>query len=179
VVWGYTHSMTLASHGVVGAGVAALFVHEPALGLTAAFVSHFLADAVPHWDYAIYSKESDENDPLETDMYFGRAFALDMLRIGADFFLGLAAAALIFSFFLGLPLWFALLGAFLGQLPDPLQFAYFKLRRQPLITLQTFHQWMHADKRPFLARPFVGIVHQISIVGIFSVLVMLFLRGSL
>lgn len=44
--------MTGLNHAVTGALVAAA-INEPAIALPAALLSHFAADAVPHWDYKV------------------------------------------------------------------------------------------------------------------------------
>jgi len=44
--------MTGLNHAVTGALVAAA-INNPAIALPAALLSHFAADAVPHWDYKV------------------------------------------------------------------------------------------------------------------------------
>jgi hypothetical protein len=43
--------MTAASHALIGAAIAAR-VTNPIIGLPLAFLSHFLADLTPHWDFS-------------------------------------------------------------------------------------------------------------------------------
>lgn len=43
--------MTSASHALIGATVA-YTIPNPSLGLPLAFFSHFIADIIPHWDFA-------------------------------------------------------------------------------------------------------------------------------
>lgn len=45
----YNHYMTATAHALVSGAIAAA-IGDPALVLPLAFVSHFLMDAVPHWD---------------------------------------------------------------------------------------------------------------------------------
>lgn len=144
---GYTYPhMTLTSHAVAGAAVATLAPENPALAFAFGFLSHFLADAFPHGHYKLLSHTKHPEDRLKEDMVYGKAFVFDLLKIGADFILG---AALAYFLFIaggkpgGMAIAFGALG---GVLPDALQFAYWKIRREPLISLQKFHIEIHAVK---------------------------------
>ena len=44
--------MTATNHAVTGALVA-VAIKQPAIALPAAFFSHFVIDAIPHWDYKL------------------------------------------------------------------------------------------------------------------------------
>lgn len=46
----YNISMTATAHAMVSAAIASS-VQDPTLALPLAFVSHFVMDAVPHWDF--------------------------------------------------------------------------------------------------------------------------------
>jgi hypothetical protein len=48
--------MILVTHGIIGGAVVALLPTHPVIGVTLAFASHFAFDAIPHWDYKIYSQ---------------------------------------------------------------------------------------------------------------------------
>ena len=45
--------LTLMTHAIVGAAIVGLVPAHPLLGLSLAFASHFILDALPHWDYPI------------------------------------------------------------------------------------------------------------------------------
>lgn len=136
--------MTLATHAVVGAAAASFFPASPLLAAGAAFASHYLIDAIPHGHYRLFSLRHAER-PLENDMQFGRLFIVDLLRTGADFTIGIALSLFLFS---GSEngILIPLIGVVAGVLPDPLQFAYWKIRREPLTSLQRFHIWVHAKR---------------------------------
>lgn len=138
--------MTLTSHAVFGAAVASFFPKNPVLAFILAFMSHFVLDAIPHWHYKLRSKTRLPEDPLSVDMPWNKAFFFDLLKIGADFALGCFLAYFLIIRQNG---WFlsTALGAFAGMLPDALQFAYMKIRREPLISLQKFHYRIHAGKK--------------------------------
>jgi hypothetical protein len=136
--------MVLATHAMIGAAVANMFPAHPVLGFFAAFISHFVADAIPHWHYALATTKGADGDPMKRDMLINRHFPLDLLKISADALLGITCAILL----LGVtdPVIFSatLFGAAGGILPDGLQFLYWKWRHQPLTGLQRFHLWVHA-----------------------------------
>ncbi len=139
--------MTLTTHAVVGASLAALIPSQPALGFAVGFVSHFLLDAIPHWDYHLKASHENKEDRLQSTLVFTRDTIIDLVKIGFDGFLGLF---LPFFFFMpqSWPLAVALLcGAFGGMLPDGLQFVYYQVRREPITSLQRFHQYIHAETR--------------------------------
>lgn len=138
--------MTLATHAIAGAALATTMPTRPVLVFAAGFASHFLLDAIPHWDY-----------PLDNGMFVGRPVYLDLIKIAGDGLLGLVVSWLLFHSWVGM---IAALGAIL---PDALQFAYFKLRGPILTPLQRFHMWIHTDHR-LKNRPMVGVFSQVLLV---------------
>ena len=155
--------MTLTTHAVAGAALAALIPQHPIAGFAAGFASHFLLDAIPHYDYAILSQSIHPRmgGPVRLD----RALALDMARIGGDALLGLALSALIFATpsAADAVLW----GAFGGILPDALQFVYGRFGQELLSPLQRFHEWIHSKKRLEVeGRLVVGILSQLFLLAL-------------
>lgn len=151
--------MTLTTHAIVGAAIASVIPAHPCLAIAAAFASHFLLDAVPHWDYPIRSDSVNPN--VAAAMKYDGALLADVLTIGVDAMLGLGLALLL----LERPSNFALVlcGAAAAILPDAFQFVYMRLPREPLISLQRFHAWMHAS-RDLRAHPLLGVSAQIGLV---------------
>lgn len=136
--------MTLATHAVVGAAAASFFPASPVLAAGAAVASHFLIDAIPHGHYGPRSLRKSV-DRLDDDMPFGKLFLIDLFLIGTDFAIGIALVFFAFRDTSG-GLMIPIIGALAGVLPDPLQFAYWKIRREPLTSLQQFHLWSHAKR---------------------------------
>lgn len=139
--------MTLTTHAIVGAAAAKLFPEHFLTAFTAGFISHFLIDAIPHWDYKLRSIKKDPANPLNNDMVFGFNFIIDILHISFDFLLAITVPFLIFgasNLSQATILAYGIIG---GTLPDLLQFIYFKWRKQPLISLQKFHHWIHTKKK--------------------------------
>lgn len=138
--------MILTNHAITGAMLATLTPNQPLLGFTAGFLSHFVLDAIPHWDYSLDSFKKDNNNPMNNDIVINKYFVKDILKIGLDGAIGLSFAYLIFCFYMKYSVLTILSGAIGAMIPDALQFAYMKCRREPLVSLQKFHLWVHADK---------------------------------
>ncbi len=155
--------MTLATHAILGTAAARIFPGNNAVAFAAAFVSHFLADAIPHWDYFLKSYKKDFKNRLNDDMRIDRNFLLDLSRIGLDFFLGAAISYFIFRPADVSRLVNIAIGIFGGTLPDALQLVYFKTRKEPLTSLQRLHGFIHAKKR-LTGRPVLGIFLQLIFV---------------
>ena len=76
--------MTLTTHAVVGAAIATSMPNHPVIGFTLAFASHFVLDAIPHWDYKLSSQKTDNVNSLNDYMIIDRNFFIDLLKIGID-----------------------------------------------------------------------------------------------
>ena len=118
--------MVLTPHALIGAALASAVPEHPLIGFFLGFVSHFILDAVPHWDYHL--------DFFETNLLSRN----DLIKLAADFVLGLSLVWL----FVPTLIW----GALGALTPDALQFIYRKTKFRFLAPLQSFHLWIHADK---------------------------------
>ena len=147
--------MVLATHLVTG-GALGQVISNPVLAFLSGFLSHFLLDAIPHWDYHLASLQKNPSDKLDTNMVINHDFVLDLAKIFLDILIGVVLV-LVFQ----LSLW-AAIGA---VLPDFLQFAYFKLKWPVLRWLQAFHVWIHAEKR-LDNQPVLGPFLQILLVAL-------------
>jgi hypothetical protein len=171
--------MTLTTHAIVGAALASAVPTHPVVAFSLGFCSHFLLDAIPHWDYQLNSMEENKENPMATDMKIGKSFFFDLCKIGADFLLGFVLVFLFFGSWANrqscevakiclqstrnIGIGTLIFGALGAVLPDALQFFYFKWRHQPLSALQKFHQWIHS-KAELKNRPFFGISSQIILI---------------
>ncbi len=165
--------MTLATHAVVGASLAVL-APNPLVGGVLAFASHFVLDAIPHWDYKLASARKDPNNSLNNDLILGLNFIGDLVKIGFDLLLGSVIALVVFGWWQGVD-WHLLGAGILGAtLPDFLQFAYMKMRWfSPLVWLQKFHiTFMHSPWR-LNDQPVLGILGQIVVIFVVVVLALL------
>ena len=136
--------MILSTHAIVGGAIASLFPSDPILAATAAFASHFAIDAIPHWDYPLRSiscGKSADNRRLRLN----RVVVIDLICIGVDACAGLALAIWLFA--TPASAWVIALGAIAAMAPDPLQFVHSIHPREPLVTLQRFHGWIHSKHK--------------------------------
>ncbi len=154
--------MILASHiiisGLIGAQSKSYF-----LAALAGLVSHYVLDAVPHWDEYL-SKEF--KDKTETGISFikNKLFWKEMAKVAIDILLGL----IIFYVLAGRDLDYgsaalALTGIFFGILPDPLQLLYW-LTKSPLLKLN--YDLQHALHKKIQPNFILGILTQIITIGI-------------
>jgi len=155
--------MTLATHAVVGAAIASAMPNYPVLGFVLAFASHFVLDAIPHWDYPLSSMKKDSSDRMNDDMILNKNFIADLSKIGLDVLCGILLVLLFFTVCGPHLFWVPIIGVFGAVLPDALQFAYWKWRREPLKSLQRFHLWIHA-RRNLNDKPLLGISSQVAII---------------
>ena len=168
--------MILTTHAITGAAIASTMPNYPIAGFALGFCSHFLLDSIPHWDYKLASISEDKENPMNNDIKINRAFLLDFSKIASDGLIGLGLSLFIFAYILNyqgnsnlITATFA--GAIGGMLPDALQFIYWKFRREPLVSLQRFHMYIHTRIK-LNSRPVIGITSQIVIIlcviGLFS-----------
>ena len=162
--------MILSTHGIVGAAIIKIMPTHPVIGGILAFLSHFAMDAIPHWDYHLESFERNP-DPMKTNVRINRAFLKDFIKISLDASLGILLPLIIFK---GTSPWLIAMGAALAILPDALQFAYFKIKKEPLSSLQRFHIWAHSKNPELRTEPVIGPALQASLL-----ITILYLLGNL
>jgi hypothetical protein len=155
--------MTLATHAVVGAAIASSMPNHPVTGFALAFASHFVLDAIPHWDYPLASHTTSTANRMNEDMIINKSFFIDLTKIGFDMLCGILFSLLLFTLHGPHLFWIPMIGVLGAVLPDALQFIYWKWRHQPLIALQKFHLWIHA-KNDLNDKPAAGIPFQIALI---------------
>jgi hypothetical protein len=162
--------MILSTHAIVGGALASLFPSHPVLVVAAGFASHFAIDAIPHWDYKLRSISVAAG--ARNQLRLTGPLLRDLGLIGFDASAGMALALVLFA--TPATAGAIALGAIAAMLPDPLQLAHSLYPREPLISLQRFHRWIHTKRQ--LSWP-MGVSSQV----LFAVLVMsvvLALTGS-
>jgi hypothetical protein len=153
--------LTLTTHAIVGGAIASLVPAHPWLGLSLAFASHFLLDALPHWDYPIRSSSIDPK--VAARMKYDGALFADLFTIGGDAALGVLLAIALFNAQTSTSYLLAFGGACAGIIPDALQFVYMRFPQQPLTSIQRFHEWVHTS-HGMSKRPVLGIASQLALV---------------
>lgn len=147
-------------HAPTGLLIAAS-IHDPAIGLPLAVLSHYMLDAIPHGDL--------NKPPVMNSWTEGKRLAVTEL-------IDLPLAALVVwrlaPTFPATPAWYLIAGAFAGLLPDLLWGGKFLLERvgwkipglTPLLDLHhRWHEWIHVNQArdiPFLA----GIAYHLIII---------------
>lgn len=158
--------MIFTTHAIAGAAVAKLFSTNPAAAFIAAFLSHFILDAIPHRDYNLLSRKINPSDPLNGDMVWGKKFIIDILKISIDIAAGITLSLLFIKSQSTYQTSVIIFGAIGGILPDGLHFLYWKLKIEPLRSIQKVHGWFHFKDR-FKNRPvFLGLVMQAIIAAV-------------
>lgn len=164
--------MTLATHAIVGGAVSSLFPSHPVIAFFAGFFSHFILDAMPHWDYKIMSAYANPSIAMSVNTVkpgasgkfkADRNFAVDLSHISADLVLGILMVLFVLHPAVVAEWKILALGVIGGILPDFLQFVYMRFPHQPMILIQKFHSFM--DTRHKLNdKPFIGIVSQGAVI---------------
>jgi len=160
--------LTLTTHAIVGAAIAGLVPSRPLMGLSLAFASHFVVDALPHQDYPIRS--SSITPKIGARMKYDWVLCADLLTICGDAVLGTVLAVVLFTTQAHANLTLILVGAFTAMLLDVLQFAYMRFSHQPLSLIQRFHELIHTSRR-LSGRPVLGVASQFAFVIIFLITV--------
>lgn len=138
--------MILATHAIVGAALATLLPREPWTPYAAVvlgFASHFVIDAIPHWDYPIRSAAVKPNSTAA--LRLNRDLLIDLSKVAGDAVIGLALALALFGS--AATAWTVAIAAVAAMAPDPLQFLHSRFPREPLNSLQRFHVWIHTNQR--------------------------------
>lgn len=148
--------MILAPHAITGAAFATLTPDQPLTGFAIGFLSHFVLDAIPHWDYNLGSRKEDVENPINNDIIINRYFIKDFFKMAADGFIGLLFAFFFYVFYLKYSLFVILCGVVGACVPDALQFLQMKWKTRPLVALQSFHLLVHAEIR-IRNKPILGI----------------------
>lgn len=160
--------MTLSVHSVVGAGLSVIARANPLTAFIVGFLSHFVLDAIPHWDYPLKSASGGRSASMYEDMIIGKDFVFDLLKIVADALFGISLVLFVFepefrslSDILTSGIFWGVAG---GMAPDFLQFVYFKFKKEPFMTLQRFHTWIHDREKKLNDRYIIGPALQIALI---------------
>ena len=143
--------MTLATHILVAGAVAKPFIGR-VNGLFIFIISifsHYLADAIPHFDYKLLSIKWNEEHKKSTSIDFKiHIIVLDLLNIAIDIAIGSALLFILvrpeitFANFVTYGL--IILG---GILPDALQPIFILWKRFPMNIIQDIHDFWHSKLR--------------------------------
>lgn len=167
--------MILASHIIAASAIAAplalksLTISNSAAIFLVSFISHYLLDSIPHWDYKPSSLNFNKKGNKEIILN-KKLILRDLAKISLDGILGLA----IGFYIIGLSADFRGILAmgliiFASCLPDALEIGYAFWKKFPLNQLQKFHSFFHA-KLKLNNQPAKGIAIQAIVLLILIIL---------
>ena len=148
--------MTLATHILVAGAITKPFlgrVNSLVIFIISIF-SHYLSDAIPHFDYKLLSIEWKEGEKYNSKIHPNAIFIFsDLLNIAIDASIG---AALLIILARPEPTFANLVTYSLiilgGILPDALQPVFIMWKKFPMSLVQTLHDFWHAKLRLELNR---------------------------
>ncbi len=153
--------MTATGHALVATLIAAKF-HNPYIALPLSFVSHFVCDAIPHWDEGTHWREKSRKDLLYESVF--------------DVSLSIVVSMLSYSFLFHQQNYiFLLVNVFLSQLPDYITAPYLIFRNLgPFTTIaRTSYELQHRLNRR-LDKPMGIITTAATVIGVYLVLFRIF-----
>ncbi len=158
--------MILASHIIVS-GLLGATTHNYFLAATLGFFSHYIVDAIPHWD-AYLSPDFDSRAKSKGGYFLKDKFLYKELgKVAIDILIGLSVLSLILLKTSGLGnITYAAIGTFFGVLPDPLQLLYLMTNWRFLKPNHEIQLRLHTliyKTKPGLA---LGIITQIATIAL-------------
>lgn len=160
--------MILATHIVVAALAAKPVFQNPGLVFLFAIFSHYLIDAVPHWDYQLSSVKKDENNTIinATIIPNKKLLRNDLLKNLIDFLLGAAIVVLLISPFLNVKAIASIIALISGAiLPDFLTGLNLVWKKFPIMQLTKFHYFIHKKSRQLNIKPLLGLNLNLAIIA--------------
>ncbi len=154
--------MILVTHAILGTAITHAY-KSYFLVFIAAFLSHYVFDAIPHWHYPIpYIKARVKDESGRGSLELHGRFFYEVWRIMVDIFIGVG---LSFYFFGGVS-WATAIAVSGAMLPD-IFVGFWGFYHGRLLHLHyRFHKWMHT-KIYLDDMPLLGIGSQVVIVIIF------------
>ncbi len=123
--------MILIPHILVGAAIASKIPNI--WGLILAFLSHFVLDAIPHFEYKIKGIQRLKKN----------RFLRDVLKVELDFCLGVMIFTFVAVDLSPIRVIYGLLGVAAAVLPDGLMFFYYISGKRWFKNLGEFHYFIH------------------------------------
>ncbi|MCX6813375.1 MAG: hypothetical protein NTV77_02785 [Candidatus Azambacteria bacterium] len=123
--------MILASHIIVS-GLLGATTQNYFLAAVFGFTSHYILDAIPHWDYL--SDEFELRTKTEKDFIKNKKFWRELINVALDILIGLGLLFIFLKYYKNPQIIPAIIGISFGVLPDPLGLLYW-------ITKWKFIKW--------------------------------------
>jgi len=160
--------MIIASHIIVS-GLLGATTQNYFLAAVFGFVSHYVLDAIPHWDYL--SGEFISKVKTETGFLKKKKFWQTMFKVAFDILTGLGLLFIIFIVIIKNPVPKNIIPIFIsiffGVLPDALQLLYWITKWQSIKWNSDLQHFIHYSTHKKIEQGFwPGIITQISTIGI-------------
>ncbi len=136
--------MVLNTHVIVASAVAAPFLGNPVIAFVMGLVSHLVLDAMPHWDWPLHCVNPGKDGRANSVNWNVKDIGHDVVVTLIDLAVGVVivlAAVLLFDISVPMP---GLIAAmFGGVILDGLQFLYFFIKKEPLVSIHELHKAIH------------------------------------
>lgn len=164
--------MILASHIIIS-GILGSKAQNYFLAAIIGLVSHYVLDAIPHWDYL--PEEFQSRVKTDGDFIKNKKFWKELSKVAIDGLIGLILLLILTSFYQNLNIASALISAFFGILPDALSLLYWITKWRAIKWNHDFQVFIHYSIFKKTEPDFwPGIATQIATIGIFFLIVMRF-----
>lgn len=155
--------MTLATHIIIAAAVTKPIASaHPLLIFAVAMITHYLSDAIPHWDYSLSSIDSEVRHEERAWKFGDATFLRDVRNVACDGLLGILFVALITQPSSPSEILWLFFTAAGSILPDFLQGVYYTRRADFLRIIHRFHGFMHSKislgPYPLIGIPFQAVI---------------------
>ncbi|MEK9209404.1 MAG: hypothetical protein AAB926_01075 [Patescibacteria group bacterium] len=160
--------MILITHIVAAAAVTKPVFQNPGLVFLLAVLSHYLLDAIPHWDYQLSSVKKDENNTFinATIIPNKKLLRNDLTKNLIDFLIGAAIIFLLIRPSLNAkdiaPVIALISGAILPDFITGLNLVWKKF---PTMELTKFHHFIHTKNIRLNEKPLLGISLHLAIIA--------------
>jgi len=157
--------MILASHIII-AGILGSETQNYFLAAIIGLASHYVLDAIPHWDYL--SEEFQSRVKTDKGFVKNKKFWRELGKVAIDGLAGLILLIMLIGLYKNLNITSALIGAFFGILPDAISLLYWITKWRPIKWNFDFQEFIHYYIFKKTERNFwPGVATQIVAIGIF------------
>jgi len=132
--------MILASHIIVS-GLLGATTQNYLLAAVFGFVSHYILDAIPHWDYL--SDEFESRAKTEKGFFKNKKFWRELINVALDILIGLGLLFIFLKYYKNPQIIPAIIGVTFGILPDPLSLLYWMTKWKFIKWNFDFHEFVH------------------------------------
>ncbi len=158
--------MILASHIIVS-GLLGATTQNYFLAAVFGFVSHYVLDAIPHWDFYLSPEFKIKAEAEDGKFIKEKFFWKEASKIVIDILIGLGLLFIFLKNLSYINIAAVFISVFFGILPDPLQLLYLMTKVRFIKWNFDFQEFIHHLIHSKIDQKFwPGIIIQISTIGI-------------